>query len=247
MSSGIALMVTATPANADAEIHKSYVCKYVNTPGGGTELVQTGQNPIWVDNHSIAGKDTVSVGDKFSDKHGFSVVIVANTPKLDPEPGIDACAPGEPGDLLTTASVAFTDPNCANGNKASYATSGEHVTFDSPAAAPGANVTVTATPDEGYTIDGESSFSHTFAAAEADCNKIVVDPPTVVDPPKKHHTKTESTTTVTTPTVVHAGLAGTTVEDLRGEQGLALMFAGMVMMVAAGGLGLRVRGSAARI
>jgi hypothetical protein len=34
---------------------------------------------------------------------------------------------------------------------------------------------------------------------------------------------------------------------MRGEQGLALVFGGMVMMVAAGGLGLRLRGSASRI
>jgi hypothetical protein len=85
----------------------------------------------------------------------------------------------------------------------------------------------------------------------------VVDPPTdtntptavVVSPPKAHTPKahTPKAATVTTPTVVHAGLSSVSTQDLRGEQGLALMVAGMVMLVAAGGLGLRVRGVASRI
>src|SRR3954454_24242570 len=76
MSSGL-ILLTSSSASATQEVsHKSYVCKYVNKPGGGTELLQTGQNPIWVDNHSIAGKDVVSVGDKFSDAQGYSQVIV---------------------------------------------------------------------------------------------------------------------------------------------------------------------------
>ena len=65
----------------------------------------------------------------------------------------------------------------------------------------------------------------------------VVSPP-VVSPPK-HHTQAHATVT---PTVVHAGLAGVSTQDMRSEQGLALMFAGMLMLVAAGGLGLRLRG-----
>src|SRR4051812_39455833 len=98
---GVVLMTGAT-AQATQDIHKSYVCKYVNKPGGGTELLQTGQNPIWVDNHSIAGKDIVSVGDKFADAQGYSQVIVANTVKLDPEPGISECPQTStpPGDNL---------------------------------------------------------------------------------------------------------------------------------------------------
>ena len=80
MSGGLVLMTGGSAqATQDDTIHKSYVCKYVDKPGGGTELDQTGQNPIWVDNHSIGGKDVVSVGDTFSDEHGYSVVIVANT------------------------------------------------------------------------------------------------------------------------------------------------------------------------
>jgi hypothetical protein len=70
-------------------IHKSYVCKYVGTPGVD-ERLQTGQNPIWVDNHSIAENPVVQ-GSFFKDAQGRSYVLVANTDKLDPEPDASAC------------------------------------------------------------------------------------------------------------------------------------------------------------
>jgi uncharacterized repeat protein (TIGR01451 family) len=92
-------------ASAGDTVHKSYVCKYVGQPNVD-ERLQTGQNPIWVDNHSLTGKDNsvVAVGDTFSDKQVKSVVIVANTPKLDPEPGIDQCpAPVGPPPKVTTS------------------------------------------------------------------------------------------------------------------------------------------------
>lgn len=85
----------------DKVVHKSYVCKYVGTPGVD-ERLQTGNNPIYVDNHSIAGKDVVKVGDRFPDAHGSSVVIVANTEKLDPEPGIAQCPGYVPPTTTTT-------------------------------------------------------------------------------------------------------------------------------------------------
>ena len=72
----------------------------------------------------------------------------------------------------------------------------------------------------------------------------------VVSPPKAaHHTATEAAaeTAAVTPTVVEAGLPSLSTKDLRGEQGLALMISGMVMLAAAGGLGLRLRGAASRI
>src|SRR5574338_388741 len=81
----------AYSASATPKIHKSYVCKYVGTPGVD-ERLQTGRNPIWVDTHALLGSDGETyVGQEFKDAQGRSVVIVANTPKLNPEPGIDAC------------------------------------------------------------------------------------------------------------------------------------------------------------
>ena len=116
VSGGLVLMTSGSAQATQDTIHKSYVCKYVNTPGGGSELDQTGQNPIWVDNHAIAGKDVVNVGDKFSDAHGYSVVIVANTDKLDPEPSVGDCGQPEQPPAKTSVSPNYpsaTDPTCA--------------------------------------------------------------------------------------------------------------------------------------
>jgi hypothetical protein len=245
LSSGIALMVTATPANA-AKVHKSYVCKYVGTPGPD-EVLQTGQNPIYVDNHSIAGKDLVSVGDVFSDAQGFSRVIIANTLKLTPEPGVDACTSAPPSVDLATANVDFVNPTCASPNSGAITSSVDEATLtitpEKASYSVGDSVEVTATANSGAAFDDGAAtmWSHTFTASDAPCTSVT---PPVVSPPKppaKHHTQ------AVTPTVVHAGLAGVTAEDMRGEQGLALMFAGMLMLVAAGGLGLRVRSSASRV
>jgi hypothetical protein len=250
-------MVTATPANA-AKVHKSYVCKYVNTPGGGTELAQTGQNPIWVDNHAIAGKDDVSVGDKFNDAQGFSVVIIANTAKLNPEPSIDACSSesNPPGLDQASATVSFSNPTCAAPTTGSITKSADEATFtvtpDKSSYSVGESVQVTATANEGAAFDegATTSWSHTFVASDAPCTTSQVSTPTTtsVSPPKAHvkaHVKTKAKAQVAavTPTVVHAGLTSVSAQDMRGEQGLALMVAGMIMLVAAGGLGLRVRGA----
>jgi hypothetical protein len=87
--------------NTDKKVHKSYVCKYVGKPGSG-ELRQTGQNPIWVDNQALTGikNSDVKVGDTFSDAQGYSVVIIANTTQLKPEPSITLC-PGYVGSTPT--------------------------------------------------------------------------------------------------------------------------------------------------
>lgn len=93
--------------------------------------------------------------------------------------------------------------------------------------AAGDTVTVDATAIPPNT--GEAAhWEHTFTTP-TDCGSVL---PPVVAPP-------EDTTVVATPTLVHAGLTGAPVaKDLRGEQGLALLVAGMILMVAAGGLGL---------
>jgi hypothetical protein len=95
----------------DAKIHKSYVCKYVGTPGVD-ERLQTGQNPIWVDNHSLEGSpEWTQVGQKFKDAQGRSIVIVANTAKLTPEPGVDQCpAPEGPPPTSTTTGTPTGTP-----------------------------------------------------------------------------------------------------------------------------------------
>jgi hypothetical protein len=138
---------------------------------------------------------------------------------------------------------------------ASYTATGEHVAnfTESAEPAPSSTIVVTAHAVSGFVFDNDSStqdFPLNFDPAPTNCGSTVVIPPTttVVSPPKaktpKAHTPKAA---VSTPTVVHAGLAGVSAQDLRGEQGLALMVAGMFMLVAAGGLGLRLRGVASRI
>jgi hypothetical protein len=101
-----AIVALAIPVSAaEQRVHKSYVCKYVGKPGVD-ERLQTGRNPIWVDNHALLGYDgTTYVGQEFRDAQGRSVVIVANTPKLDPEPTVADC----PAAQTPTPSVSPTE------------------------------------------------------------------------------------------------------------------------------------------
>ena len=156
-----ATLATAT-ASADT-IHKSYVCKYVGTPGVD-ETLQTGQNPIWVDNHSLTGKDdsVVQVGDTFSDEQGTSVVVVANTARLDPEPGVDQCpAPVGPTKVTATAPTA-TAPTCYADGKLTVPADTESISYASlPSGTGPGDYTVTATAKQGYVIEGTSSWDIT--------------------------------------------------------------------------------------
>ena len=280
MSSGIALMVTATPANATQPDpnHKDWVCKYVGKPGVD-ERLKGGKNPIWVD--TAATKS----GDWFADGQERSYVILADAPKT-PAPTIADCPTGDdenpptvcpddtaragevvPDDssveafcnteeqpLVASATATPNTPTCAN-NVPSYTKSGTNIESawqESAAPAFGATITVTATAVSGAEFAGGSTtkaIEVTFPAAATGCS-VVETPQTppqtestvVVSPPKaKAHTKTHAA--AVTPTVVEAGLVSTSTNDLRGEQGLALMVAGMVMLVGAGGMGLRVRTS----
>lgn len=108
------------------------------------------------------------------------------------------------------------------------------------------------------TVTDTAAWTETVNHAAVTCETVstptggAVEGTTVVSPPKAHvkakaktHTHVQAATV--TPTVVEAGLLSSTTQDLRGEQGLALIGAGMVMLVGAGGLGLRVRRTAARI
>ena len=103
-------MTLTAGASAEVKVHKSYVCKYVNTPGEG-EVLQTGNNPIWVDNNSLLGEDGETfVGQEFTDAQGRSVVIVANTAKLDPEPTVEDCPPPNPPPPTPVQFSGFSEP-----------------------------------------------------------------------------------------------------------------------------------------
>src|SRR5262252_8732907 len=58
---------------ADPAPHKVWVCKYVGTPGVD-ERLQTGENPIAVDESAIP-VHPVKVGSEFADAQGRSLVV----------------------------------------------------------------------------------------------------------------------------------------------------------------------------
>lgn len=255
MSSGVALMVAATPANA-APADKIVVCKYVSTPGGHLDHI------VIVSENTLPDEFDGTFPFEWTDaqgqsEHGSIAVRLANEGEQAKDVPATDCPQDEeppPGDEVIAVDIQFVEPSCDNNNTADYFITGDDtdVTFEASAApAAGATITVTATAKDGFTFAGDQSTyseEYTYAAAE-DCSEVVetpTDPTVTVDPPKTK-TKTKHTTTTVTPTVVHAGLTGATVEDMRSEQGLALVFAGMVMLVAAGGLGMRLRGGASRI
>jgi hypothetical protein len=270
MSSGVALMVAATPAHAAKEQHvpvgvchatssdtNPYVFIVVDddsTKLKGHLMHRDHPNKHWKNDGTYELGGDHSAGDLKRDYIASYVDSDGVQHALDGNITAESCdAKGDVEVPPAVADVDFNDPTCALPDSGSIDTTGDHVSFsadpDKASYSVGDEVTVTATADEGFAFDegDQTEWKHTFVASDAPCDEKVTPPvvePPVVNPPKKHD-KTESTTV--TPTVVHAGLAGATVQDMRGEQGLALVFAGMVMIVAAGGLGLRLRGSATRI
>lgn len=238
MSSGIAL-IAVSPADA-APGQKWFVCKYKNTPGD-PESLQTGQNPISVSENAIlaqlpkALKDTavIAPGFSFADGQGRSEVLVEDTGQ--DEPDVEDCSkPRE--DEVIGADIVFVAATCEDGpsysvvypDEASAAGTVSEVADPETPVADGSTFTVTLTADEGFMYVGGSdtySESTTFVAAEG-CDEV--EPPVdVVDPPEEEP--------AVTPTVVSAGVLPTS-GDLRSEQGLALVGAGLVLLVAAGGV-----------
>ena len=97
----------APTASATAEAHKWYVCKYVGPPGSG-EVLQTGQNPIFVDENSIQA-DPVFIGATFSDKQSHSLVVAG--PFTEPLPEEPTCPGQQPpeGDVTALLSAPTCD------------------------------------------------------------------------------------------------------------------------------------------
>lgn len=235
MSSGIAL-IAVSPADA-APGQKWFVCKYKNTPGD-PESLQSGQNPISVSENAILAqlpkelKDTavIAPGFSFADGQGRSEVLVEDTGQ--DEPDVEECTtPRE--DEVIAVDVEFVDPTCDAAP--TYSVTGDVDSIVDPVVADpevpvadGSTFTVTATALDGFMFVGGSdtySESTTFVAAEG-CDEV--EPPIdVVDPPEEEP--------AVTPTVVSAGVLPAS-GDLRSEQGLALVGAGLVLLVAAGGV-----------
>lgn len=274
LSSGVALMVTATSADAAQEQHvKVGICHATSSDTNPYVFILVDDDSAKLKGHLMhrdhPNKHWKNEGDyELGGHHGPNALkrdyIASFVDSEGHEHALDGNITEESCDdkgdvevLPAVADVDFTDPTCAAPTTGSLDTTGSFASFkvepDKASYAIDEQVTVTATADENHAFDeGEGDklvFTHTFKASDGPCKVTppVVNPPAVVPPvvdPPKHKTKSHA---VVTPTVVHAGLSGTTVQDMRGEQGLALTFGGMVMLVAAGGLGLRVRGSATRI
>ncbi|MGY2875923.1 hypothetical protein ACVW00_003113 [Marmoricola sp. URHA0025 HA25] len=245
MSSGVALMVTATPANAAVKVT---FCHSTGSESHPYNELTTSVNAFYV-GHVLADHTSDIYPDVTFVKKGQTIHVAAQGDQtILGNHCNEEVTP--PGDTEIAVDVEFTDPSCANTNTASFAVTGDDtdVTVQSTApAAPGATITVTATANKGTVFAGglpTYSETHSFPVA-AVCGTVSTPTTPSVSPPKIKHTK--HTKATVTPTVVHAGLAGTTVQDVRGEQGLALMVAGMVMLAGAGGLRLRATGRASRI
>lgn len=352
MSSGVALMASASPASAaktpvnicHATSSDTNPYVFITVDDDSTKLQghlmhRNSPNKHWKSAGTYEGVAHLAgdpkpdlIGD-YTDSHGVFHKLDGNITKASCDGVVVENPPA-------VADVDFIEPTCANGNTADWDGIGDHVTFavTSGTVAPGNEVTITATADEGFTFDGESTtetFTHTFNEAQSDCG--TPSPPSVVTPgdvsftdptcdtnatvvlpnpappvigPSRHATgpvlqtkdvdgvhyvvsgslapggtvtvdatailpavlaegvtshwehtfpalgdcggtvvspPTTSTpgtvvstpeSVVKTPTLVHAGLASAVQQDLRGQQGLALLVVGAMFMVAAGGLGL---------
>jgi hypothetical protein len=206
MSSGVALMVTSTSANAAAD--KVGICHATSSDSNpyvfisvdansaklqGHLMHRNDPNKRWKTDgyfsgvHHVAGQLKPDLIGSFTDTHGvfhlydgtITEASCVNTP------------------LVATASVNFVDPTCANQNSTSYSTSGTHATFSllSGTVAPGNSVVVRATADGGSAFAGNKTildFPHTFGAAlnlsgppcviEGPPNQVTPAAPTFTDP-----------------------------------------------------------------
>ena len=157
-------VTTTTPTS----IHKSYVCKFKKAPGGG-ETLQTGQNPIWVDNHALLGYDgTVTVGQEFKDAQGRSVVVVANTAKLSPEPSRSLCpAPVGPPTITPTPTATETPSATETPTATETPSATETPTATTTPTSPKPSETV---PTTKTSTSASSSSSSSVAVAVATCS-----------------------------------------------------------------------------
>jgi len=199
MSSGVALMVTAAPANA---ANKVGICHATSSDSNPYVFISvdddsaklkghlkhlTEPNKTWKSDGTFKGvphedgdakRDLIG---SFTDDQGVFHLYDGDITEAD--------CNGEVADLEATADVDFTDPTCLNENEASYEGVGENVTFEitDGAEAPGSFIEVTATADDGSSFEGGGStqvFTHTFDPAlnleGAPC--VIVNPPGEVTP-----------------------------------------------------------------
>ena len=261
MSSGVALMVGATSASATPGHTPVNICHATSSDTNPYVFITVDADSKRYQAH-LAHRNTPNKTWNKDTMWGGSLQPAGSAKPdliqgLDGDVTADTCKGG--GEVVenppAVADVDFTDPTCAAPDSGSVDTTGQNADFTVAPLKASYSIGDVVTVDAAAT--GESAFDqgavthweHTFAASDAPCT--VVNPPggdtegeVIVSTPKVHH---KAHAAAVTPTVVHAGLTSVSADDMRGEQGLALMFAGMLMLMAAGGLGLRMRGVASRI
>ncbi|HET7513857.1 MAG TPA: hypothetical protein VFJ60_03560 [Gaiella sp.] len=161
---------------------KVVVCKYVGTPGVD-ERLQTGDNPITPDAHSLPGF-TGTFPWQFADAHGRSIAIrwAANSHDGD----ISECPPPRGPVEVTPLAPTFQDPTCEVGAAVNLPTVTGVTYAVTGTVAAGHEVTVRATAAEGYVLVGRDTWTHTFGDVPANCapgpNEVTATAPTFQDP-----------------------------------------------------------------
>jgi hypothetical protein len=146
--------------------HQVVVCKYVGTPGVD-ERLQTGQNPIVVDSNALAEGFTGTVPWAFADAQGRSIAIRWAADSHDGD--ISECpAPQGPIEVTATAPT-FRDPTCELWAKVELPTVTGVRYAVVGTVAPGHEVEVEATADEGYVLVGTHEWTHTFGNVPDTC------------------------------------------------------------------------------
>ncbi len=198
MSSGVALMVTATPANAANKVGICHATSsdtnpyvFITVDGDSAKLKghlahREDPNKTWKSDGTFNGVPH-EAGDPKRDLIGSFTDDQGVFHEYDGD--ITAADCNAEVELEATADVDFTDPTCVNENEASYEGTGENVTFSitDGAEAPGSFIEVTATANDGSAFEGGGTtevFTHTFDPAlnleGPPC--VIVNPPTDVTP-----------------------------------------------------------------
>lgn len=195
MSSGVALMVTAAPANAANKVGICHATSsdtnpyvFISVDDDSAKLKGhlqhlTEPNKTWKSDGTFNG-DAHEAGDakrdligSFTDDQGIFHLYDGDITAADCNGEVE---------LEATADVDLTQPDCDNENVASFESIGENVELpfvaDGPLT-PGTTVTITATAVDGATFEGgdpTQEFEFVIDAAETDCD--VVSPPEEVTP-----------------------------------------------------------------
>lgn len=184
-SSGVALMVTASPANAATKVG---ICHATSSDSNPYVYISVDDDSVKYQAH-LAHRNTPNKTWKNAGTFN-GIPHAAGAPKADLINGLDGVidsADDCDADVVVLEAVAdveFLDATCAFPTRAEYDTTGSNVTFSilSGAATPGSAIVVRATATNGATFEGGGTtqdFPHNFPA-EVDPNAppcVIVNPP----------------------------------------------------------------------